>query len=136
MLRLEWIYACHKAKRQLPYNGFRLPPLAGLDICVTGLDQARRPALQSAVEGAGGKYSKHLKQGVTHLITLSANRCAQLFSTTNAVGTVTDIILFYSSDKFKVASKWTNIHIVSFSWLEDSLSSKGMPQPECAEGIE
>ena len=50
VLKVDWIYACAKARKQLSYNGFRIPPLAGLVVCVTGVDQARRPALQATVE--------------------------------------------------------------------------------------
>ena len=69
-------------------------------MCVTGLDQARRPALQQKIEGAGGSYSKDLVPEVTHLVALSAN-----------------------SDKYRMATRWPKTHIVTLKWLNDSIAA-------------
>ena len=101
VLKVDWIYACAKARKQLSYNGFRVPPLAGLVVCVTGVDQARRPALQATVESAGGSYSKDLVPSVSHLIAVSTK-----------------------SEKYEMACTWPKTSVVSFQWLQDSLDNK------------
>ena len=101
VLKVEWIFACDRAKRQLPYSGFRVPPLAGLVVCVTGVDQARRPALQATVESAGGSYSKDLVPKVSHLIAVSTK-----------------------SEKYEMACTWKGTSVVSFQWLQDSLDNR------------
>ena len=101
VLKAEWVYACHKARKQLPYGGFRVPALQGLVICVTGVDQARRPGVQATVEAAGGKYTKDLVRGTTHLIAVNTQ-----------------------SPKYERAVTWKSTHVVSLQWLYDSVQSK------------
>ena len=101
VLKVEWIHACAKARRQLPYSGFRVPALSGLTICVTGVDQSRRPALQATVESAGGTYTKDLIPKVTHLIAVSTK-----------------------SEKYEMACTWPKTRVVSLNWLLDSVRAK------------
>ena len=54
---------------QLPYDQFRVPPLAGLKVCITGFtDQALRQNLPDDVNRGGGTYSADLFKDCTHLI--------------------------------------------------------------------
>ncbi|UPR00791.1 DNA topoisomerase II-binding protein [Chloropicon primus] len=101
VLKVDWIYACYKARKQLPYSGFRVPALSGLIVCVTGVDQARRPGVQATVEGAGGKYTRDLVKNTTHLIAVSTQ-----------------------SAKYERACTWKGTHVVSLQWLYDSVQNK------------
>jgi DNA replication regulator DPB11 len=80
----------------------RYPTLAGLKICVTGIqDQARRNELSSTIQHEGAEYHGDLTKQVTHLLVAAPEGA-----------------------KYKAAKDW-RIHTVSLKWLEDSVQ-RGM----------
>jgi hypothetical protein len=67
----EWVVASGASGAWLPAEAFAVPPLRGLTVSSTGLDDATREALQEAVEGAGGIFAP-LSQATTHLLAREA----------------------------------------------------------------
>ncbi|KAL1923796.1 uncharacterized protein VTP21DRAFT_8776 [Calcarisporiella thermophila] len=79
---------------------YLLPPFAGLTICVTGLNGAKREEIEQLTRENGGAYSADLTRAVSHLIASSP-----------------------TGKKYEFALKW-GIKIVNLQWFEDSLDTK------------
>ena len=85
---------------------YRLPPLSGLTICVTGFeDLAFRTELQQAINANGATYKGDLTKSVSHLIAKAAE-----------------------GNKYSHAIQW-GIRTVGLQWLKDSLQ-RGMTLEE------
>ena len=54
--------------KQVPEDGHRLGPFAGLRICTSGHSAADKAALGTLIESAGGTYCKNLTKACTHLV--------------------------------------------------------------------
>lgn len=67
-VRQQWMAAKH-IDLDAMYVQYRMPPLAGLKICITGFDDLTfRAQLQKNVIEDGGEYTGDLTKDVTHLI--------------------------------------------------------------------
>ncbi|CAK9864658.1 unnamed protein product [Sphagnum jensenii] len=64
----EWLKHCAAQHRLVPYDPFRLPALAGLKICATGIAFAGREEIQMGARENGATYSADLTMDCTHLI--------------------------------------------------------------------
>jgi len=124
VVNADWLAACAAAQAALPATGeaHRLPPFEGLRICVTGVEQGavRRPAaaqhlrltasctderqsIKSRAEALGATYSSEMtKARCTHLIATSAD-----------------------SEKFRFATRWGTVKIVTPAWFERSIEAHG-----------
>ena len=67
----EWLLACAREGRRLPYDGFRVGPFLGLTVCFSGISPSRKQALARQVLEAGGHHSAQLDRRCTHLVTVS-----------------------------------------------------------------
>jgi len=67
----EWVFASAAAGAWLPESDYSVPPLRGLVVSSTGLDESTRHAAQDAVEKAGGTFQP-LCEETTHLLALEA----------------------------------------------------------------
>jgi topoisomerase (DNA) II binding protein 1 len=100
----EWLKHCAAQHRLVPYDPFRLPALAGLKICATGIAfGAGREEIQMGARENGATYSADLTMDCTHLI-------AQI----------------PEGAKYRAATDW-GLKVVSQSWFWQSLEAKGKP---------
>lgn len=91
---------------------YRLPTFYGLQICVTGFDDAdERVGLQQAVNDNGGLYQGDLTKEVTHLVAAEAK-----------------------GKKYEYAGMW-HIKRVSIEWIRDSLK-RGMALDETCYSLD
>jgi topoisomerase (DNA) II binding protein 1 len=97
----EWLKHCAAQHRLVPYDPFRLPALAGLKICATGIAfGAGREEIQMGARENGATYSADLTMDCTHLI-------AQI----------------PEGAKYRAATDW-GLKVVSQSWFWQSLEAK------------
>jgi len=68
VVRPEWIEESWREKELQDPERFRLPPFAGCEICVSGLEVAQREHVRQQTEQNGGRYCAALQQTCTHLI--------------------------------------------------------------------
>ncbi|KAK3119421.1 hypothetical protein QOZ80_9AG0670220 [Eleusine coracana subsp. coracana] len=101
VVTLNWLEQCWIEHRVVPHEPYRIPPFTGLNICVTRLNQDERKKLQKVVLQNGGQFSTCLTKKCTHLV---AN------------------ISF--GDKYVVAKRWGNIHIVNPRWVEQCVARR------------
>ncbi|CAM6030796.1 unnamed protein product [Sphagnum balticum] len=99
----EWLKHCAAQHRLVPYDPFRLPALAGLKICATGIAFAGREEIQMGARENGATYSADLTMDCTHLI-------AQISS-------------HLKGAKYRAATDW-GLKVVSQSWFWQSLEAK------------
>ncbi|KAG1676459.1 hypothetical protein FOA52_002279 [Chlamydomonas sp. UWO 241] len=93
-----WLDECESSGRRQRFDAFRLRPLEGLKVCVTGLnEQEDRDSLPGHINALGAEYYKDMRRGqCTHLIAKAP-----------------------SGEKYKHALQWGGVHIVSAQWLID-----------------
>lgn len=83
-------------------RGYSLPAFAGLCVCVTGYSQDARAEMGAQVVARGGVYTSDLvKNRCTHLVAFNS-----------------------TSSKYKHASKWDGVHVVSRAWVEECIASE------------
>ena len=100
ILSPSWVEECHREKKLVPIEGFRLPPFTGLSICVTGLDRDERDNVEQLVKKHGGEYHKNLEfKRTTHLVALEP-----------------------TGEKYTFAKQWC-LDIVTVQWIYDCVSS-------------
>ncbi|KAG0589273.1 hypothetical protein KC19_1G008800 [Ceratodon purpureus] len=64
----SWLRQCAREHRQIPHDSYRMPPLAGLIICATGIMFEDRYLIQAAAEKNGAAYHSDLTRECSHLI--------------------------------------------------------------------
>ncbi|XP_057505159.1 uncharacterized protein LOC130788492 isoform X1 [Actinidia eriantha] len=101
IVTLNWLHQCWKEHRVVPQESYRVLPFSGLAICVTRVPADERKDMQKVVVQNGGKYSAELTKNCTHLICDAPE-----------------------GDKYKVAKRWGNIHIVPRKWFDQSVARK------------
>ncbi|XP_062116606.1 uncharacterized protein LOC133830610 [Humulus lupulus] len=97
----DWVYQCWNEHRIVPHESFRVLPLSGLTICVTRIPANERKEMEKIIVQSGGKYSAELTKKCTHLISDSPE-----------------------GDKYKVARRWGNIHIINRKWFDQSVARR------------
>lgn len=99
----EWLRASARAKRLVAMDRYKVRPLLGCEVCITGFtDLDTRERLQRTVEENGGKYSPDLV----------ANRCTHLIAA-KPEGKK------YEVARDEAASGRSQIKIVTEKWLDD-----------------
>ncbi|XP_066336838.1 uncharacterized protein [Miscanthus floridulus] len=101
IVTMKWLEQCWIEHRVVPHEPYRILPFTGLNICVTKLDPDERKELEKMVVQNGGQFSPCLTRKCTHLV---ANKPG--------------------GDKYVVAQKWGNIHIVNPRWVEQSVARR------------
>ncbi|GJN28694.1 hypothetical protein PR202_gb16851 [Eleusine coracana subsp. coracana] len=107
VVTLNWLEQCWIEHRVVPHEPYRIPPFTGLNICVTRLNQDEQKKLQKVVLQNGGQFSTCLTKKCTHLV---ANISFGAFC--------------LKSDKYVVAKRWGNIHIVNPRWVEQCVARR------------
>ncbi|KAK2748135.1 hypothetical protein FQN57_001259 [Myotisia sp. PD_48] len=113
VLRVEWVEAVRSSwilggDTDIPAleAEYRLPPLFGLSVCLTGFEDLRiRKKLEQAVLANGAEFRRDLSKSVSHLVAHTAE-----------------------GQKYKFAMLW-GIKIVTQKWLEDTIQ-RGMALDE------
>ncbi|CAO2152825.1 unnamed protein product [Urochloa humidicola] len=101
VVSMNWLEQCWIEHRVVPHEPYRILPFAGLNICITKLNPVERKELEKIVVQNGGQYSACLTRKCTHLV---ANKP--------------------EGDKYIVARRWGNIHIVNPRWVEQSVARR------------
>eukprot|EP00873_Tetraselmis_striata_P003310 jgi/Tetstr1/423574/TSEL_014246.t1 len=101
----DWVQACKEAGRQVPFDGYRVGPFAGLKITVTGMTIPERAAVSELVTKGGGVSVPMLTRDCTHLVCVSP--CDP------------------SSKKYKMALSW-KVPTVTRQWVQDSANQGAM----------
>ncbi|CAO2152844.1 unnamed protein product [Urochloa humidicola] len=101
VVSMNWLEQCWIEHRVVPHEPYRILPFAGLNICITKLNPVERKELEKIVVQNGGQYSACLTRKCTHLV---ANKP--------------------EGDKYVVARRWGNIHIVNPRWVEQSVARR------------
>uniref|UniRef100_J3N6K9 BRCT domain-containing protein n=2 Tax=Oryza brachyantha TaxID=4533 RepID=J3N6K9_ORYBR len=101
IVSMSWLEQCWIEHRVVPHEPYRIPPFSGLNICITKLNVDERRELAKIIVQNGGQYSANLTRRCTHLVA-------------NEPG----------GDKYVVAQKWGNIHIVDPKWIYQSVARK------------
>ncbi|OQU83056.1 hypothetical protein SORBI_3005G068800 [Sorghum bicolor] len=101
IVTMKWLEQCWIEHRVVPHEPYRILPFTGLNICLTKLDPGERKELEKMVVQNGGQFSPCLTRKCTHLV---ANKPG--------------------GDKYVVAQKWGNIHIVNPRWVEQSVARR------------
>ncbi len=73
----DWLLECKNRGTMIPPDAFKLPPLHGLNVCITGFvlesEICAREAMPGHISSLGGTYLKDMHKGqCTHLIAHSA----------------------------------------------------------------
>jgi len=97
----DWIHACWKEQKFVPYDKYRLGPFAGLVVCVSSLTPQERQDVQMETEKGGGNYSADLSKKCTHLLTTDR-----------------------ASKKYQYAVQWGTVHVVDPKWFYDSIKNR------------
>ncbi|KAJ1274902.1 hypothetical protein BS78_05G095500 [Paspalum vaginatum] len=101
IVTMNWLEQCWIEHRVVPHEPYRILPFTGLNICVTRLNPDERKDLQKLVVQNGGQFSACLTRKCTHLV---ANKPG--------------------GDKYVVAQRWGNIHIVNPKWVDHSIERR------------
>ena len=101
VVKTDWIHACWKEKKFVPYDKYRLGPFAGLVVCVSSLTPQERQDVQMETEKGGGNYSADLSKKCTHLLTTDR-----------------------TSKKYQYAVQWGTVHVVDPKWFYDSIRKR------------
>lgn len=101
VVTMNWLEQCWIEHRVVPHEPYRILPFAGLNICVTKLNPDERKELEKIIVQNGGQFSACLTRKCTHLV---ANKPG--------------------GDKYVVAKRWGNIHIVNPRWVEQSVARR------------
>ncbi|CAL4994372.1 unnamed protein product [Urochloa decumbens] len=101
VVTMNWLEQCWIEHRVVPHEPYRILPFAGLNICVTKLNPVERKELEKIIVQNGGQFSACLMRKCTHLV---ANKPG--------------------GDKYVVARRWGNIHIVNPRWVEQSVARR------------
>ncbi|GAB2240448.1 hypothetical protein Droror1_Dr00020966 [Drosera rotundifolia] len=108
LVNINWLYHCWSEHRVVPQDSYRVPPFAGLVICVTRISAGERKEMEQVIIQNGGKYSADLTKSCTHLIYDGTYFFLDCWHTPEG-------------DKYKVARKWGNICIVTRKWYDQSI---------------
>jgi len=94
----QWLRDSATGKKLAPMDRYKVPPLAGLIVSLTGYtDLPTRQKIEETVVKLGGTFSGDLVQSVTtHLIAANTN-----------------------SQKYKHAKEWGTVRIVNEKWLDE-----------------
>ncbi|XP_078153506.1 uncharacterized protein LOC144548652 isoform X2 [Carex rostrata] len=95
IISITWLDQCWMEHRIVPHEPYRVLPFTGLTICVTKIHIDERRQMGKMIVENGGQYSADLTKKCTHLVS-------------DGVG----------GDKYTVAKKWGNIHIVNRRWID------------------
>ncbi|KAF8711199.1 hypothetical protein HU200_029215 [Digitaria exilis] len=101
VVTINWLEQCWIEHRVVPHEPYRILPFAGLNICVTKLNPVERKELEKTIVQNGGQFSACLTRKCTHLV-----------------------IYKPGGDKYVVAQRWGNIHIVNPRWVEQSVARR------------
>ncbi|KAM0908938.1 hypothetical protein ACQ4PT_015124 [Festuca glaucescens] len=101
IVTMNWLEQCWIEHRVVPHEPYRILPFTGLSICITKIEADTRKELMEIIEQNGGQYSATLTKKCTHLVA-------------NEPG----------GDKYLVAKKWGNIHIVDRRWVDQSVARR------------
>ncbi|CAM0874720.1 unnamed protein product [Alopecurus aequalis] len=101
IVTMNWLEQCWIEHRVVPHEPYRILPFSGLSICITKIEADTRKELMEIIEQNGGQYSASLTRKCTHLVA-------------NEPG----------GDKYLVAKKWGNIHIVDRRWVDQSVARR------------
>ncbi|KAL5204766.1 hypothetical protein ABZP36_009637 [Zizania latifolia] len=101
IVSMNWLEQCWIEHRVVPHEPYKIPPFSGLNICITKLDVDKRKEMAKIIVQNGGQYSANLTRKCTHLVATEPG-----------------------GDKYVVAQKWGNIHIVDPKWIEQSVTRK------------
>ncbi|KAJ6821041.1 putative DNA topoisomerase 2-binding protein 1-A isoform X1 [Iris pallida] len=102
IVNLSWLSQCWTEHRVVPHDRFRVLPFSGLTVCVTRIPAEERKEMEKLIILNGGLYSPNLTKNYT------------LDMPYAAVG-----------DKYLVARRWGNIHIVTRKWIDQSIAKGG-----------
>lgn len=76
----SWVLQSVEAGKALPTSQFRLKPLAGLNVCLSGFSRERKDALAAMLAEGGAQHSSALDKRCTHLVATTTTsdkyRCA------------------------------------------------------------
>lgn len=97
VLMSSWLRQCATEHRQIPHDPHRMLPLAGLNICATGIMFEDRYRIQAAAQKNGGAYHSDLTKECSHLIALVPD-----------------------GRKYEAAITW-GLKVVSQNWLWESI---------------
>lgn len=100
----DWVWECFKAGCRVPEENFRVGPMVGSVVCVTGLDAEERQRVEKLVEMYGGTYSRNLTLNVNFLVAKKANP---------------------NSAKFNFALE-NSIPIVKLEWIDAKIARNGV----------
>ncbi|KAE9446523.1 hypothetical protein C3L33_21598, partial [Rhododendron williamsianum] len=95
IVTLNWLHQCWKEHRVVPQESYRVLPFTGLTISITRIPADERKDVANTVVQNGGKYSAELTKKSPE------------------------------GDKYKVAKRWGNIHIVPRKWFDQSVARRG-----------
>lgn len=101
ILTINWLYQCRNEHRIVPQESFRVLPVYGLKICVTGIPSDERKEIEKLIIENGGQYSAELTKKCTHLICDAPE-----------------------GDKYMVARMWGRIHVVTRKWFYESIARR------------
>ncbi|KAJ4795230.1 DNA topoisomerase 2-binding protein 1 [Rhynchospora pubera] len=101
IISITWLDHCWMQHRIVPHEPYRLLPFTGLTICVTKIPLDERRQIGKMIEENGGQYSADLTKKCTHLVS-------------DGVG----------GDKYTVAKRWGNIHIINRRWIDMSIAKR------------
>uniref|UniRef100_A0A803R0B0 BRCT domain-containing protein n=1 Tax=Cannabis sativa TaxID=3483 RepID=A0A803R0B0_CANSA len=101
VITADWLYQCWNEHRIVPHESFRVLPFSGLTICVTRIPADERKEMEKIITQNGGKYSAELTKKCTHLISDAPE-----------------------GDKYKVARRWGNVHIINRKWFDQSVARR------------
>lgn len=99
IVNVAYVKHCHDAIQRLAEMDFRIPPLLGLRIALSGFDRGLRKDICVKIGHAGGSYSPTLHAEMTDIL----------------------VAKYASGPKYTAAVSWS-IPCVIKSWLDDSVS--------------
>lgn len=101
IVTIGWLEQCFREHRLVSHELYRIPPFAGLTICVSGILPDERQQIERHVVQYGGNYSGNLTKKCTHLI------CNTM-----------------EGEKYMVARRWGHIKIVNQKWIYQSIAAR------------
>lgn len=114
ILYLSWL---SRASGATQFDKFKILPLSGLHICVSGLALDLRESLKQLVEQHGATYHKDLTKSITHLLVTRED--LERFSGPEAAE---------GPLKVQYARKW-NIPILPVDWIYKSIQAGMLLDP-------
>lgn len=68
IIRPSWLVACSAAAARVDVDMHAMPPMAGLEVCCSGLETRVKAAVEKVCKRLGARYAKSLGLECTHLV--------------------------------------------------------------------